>query len=187
MCPLFGWNSWGQCYRRYSPHPHPHPHPHPRPHLEGSCEGRCDTLAVYITGYIVANFFTNVNNVPAIIVIIKSVDDQDTASALALTQVKPEQPEFPNPKPQFKTRTKTNWNPNPQPTQMLVRLVSNIPAPIIFGYILDAVCAYDDGENCLLYDASILRYVFFACASGGKALSAISLLVAIIFYMHRYE
>ncbi len=68
---------------------------------------------------------------------------------------------------------------------MVVRLVSNIPAPIIVGYILDAVCAYDDGENCLLYDAGMLRYVFFACSAGGKGLSAISLLVALIFYMHR--
>ncbi len=67
-----------------------------------------------------------------------------------------------------------------------MKLVGNIPAPIIFGYVLDSICLYDDGENCLLYDANMMRYCFWAASAGGKGVSAIFLMIALKIYHGRW-
>jgi sodium-independent organic anion transporter len=114
---------------------------------EGTCEGECETLPVWVIGFIFVTFFTYVNNAPAQLIIVKSVEPRDRATALAMSQ-------------------------------MVVKLTGSIPAPLIFGYLLDSICLYEDGGNCLLYDASQMRYIFWGGSAGGKFISVLFLVAA---------
>lgn len=74
--------------------------------------------------------------------------------------------------------------------QLIVRILAFIPAPIVFGYVIDAACKLhqedpcDPGakRNCLEYDTDLFRYLMLAVGGGFKLLSAVAFYFAWKFY-----
>ncbi|XP_067030359.1 solute carrier organic anion transporter family member 4A1-like [Acropora muricata] len=70
--------------------------------------------------------------------------------------------------------------------QLIIRIFAFIPAPIVFGYIIDAACRLHQEDpcdsqaerNCLEYDADLFRYLMVAMGGIFKALSAVAFFFA---------
>ncbi|VDN59222.1 unnamed protein product [Dracunculus medinensis] len=66
-------------------------------------------------------------------------------------------------------------------------LLGFIPAPIIFGYILDSTCMLwhsrcpDDYGNCVVYDNKLFRQNFHLSSASSQALAVISIFVCYLF------
>lgn len=70
--------------------------------------------------------------------------------------------------------------------QLIIRILAFIPAPIVFGYVIDAACRLHQQDpcdpeaerNCLEYDADLFRYLMVAVGGTFKALSAVAFFFA---------
>ena len=68
--------------------------------------------------------------------------------------------------------------------QIFLRLLGDIPGPIILGALIDATCMVwkqsgsEEAMNCLKYDLDNFRYYTFGFSFGGKFLSFVLLAIA---------
>ena len=102
--------------------------------LLGVCERSCDMLPPFLMLLFVITLVASNNQMPLIMVTLRSVSEEEKAFALGLQVV-------------------------------MLRLVAYIPAPIIFGTVIDTTClvwkmneCQEEGTTCLLYDIEAFRF-----------------------------
>lgn len=122
----------------------------------GACESSCKYLPVYVVFIVFNMFFTFCMTMPSLTASLRCIPTKQRTFGLGI-----------------------QW--------VVAKCLGFIPGPVLFGKMIDMACVYwqdncGDEGNCILYDNEKLSYHFLAITIVGKALSLVSLLLALLVY-----